>query len=99
MYISLIAEILLAVFAVFGLYAMIRLFVTAHLFPAAIYITVELRWGIEAEDLPLLLDRARERLFFCGSDRLLAMVDPRLSENTALLAALREAGVPYFFKE
>ena len=33
MYIELIAEILLAVLAVFGLYAIIRLFVTSRLLP------------------------------------------------------------------
>ena len=45
MYIELIAEILLAVLAVFGLYAIIRLFVTSRLLPTRAGFLVEIREG------------------------------------------------------
>ena len=97
MYIELIAEILLAVLAVFGLYAIIRLFVTSRLLPTRAGFLVEIREGMTAQDIPLLLDRVRDALFLCGTGRIVALVDPALIENTALLDALREEGVTFYF--
>ena len=50
-----------------------------------------------AQDVPLLLDRVRDALFLCGTGRIVALVDPALMENTALLDALREEGVVFYF--
>ena len=97
MYIELIAEILLAVLAVFGLYAIIRLFVTSRLLPMRTGIMIEIREGTTAEDIPLLLDRVRDALFLCGARRIVALVDDSHAENTALLEQLRDANVKYYF--
>ena len=97
MYLSLLAEILLAVFAVFGLYAVIRLFVTSQLSRVAVMLTVIIGEGTEADDLPQLLDRARERLPLSGTAELAALVDPALAQNEALLSRLRAEGVRYYF--
>ena len=97
MYIELIAEILLAVFAVFGLYAVIRLFVTSRLFPTRAGFLIEIREGTMAEDIPLLLSRVKDALFLCGPGRIVALVDPALKDDAALLDALREEDVAFYF--
>ncbi|MBO5327108.1 MAG: hypothetical protein J6A84_03190 [Clostridia bacterium] len=97
MYIELIAEILLALLAVFGLYAMIRLFVTSRLLPTRMGLAIEIRAGTEARDIPFLLDRVRDALFLCGARRIVALVDDSHAENTALLEQLRDANVKYYF--
>ncbi|MBO5355596.1 MAG: hypothetical protein J6B09_05985 [Clostridia bacterium] len=97
MYIELIAEILLAVLAVFGLYAMMRLFVTSRLLPARAGFLIEIREGTTAQDVPLLLNRVKDALFLCGTGRIVALIDLALKEETALLDALREEGVAFYF--
>ncbi|MBQ8356320.1 MAG: hypothetical protein IJX39_00770 [Clostridia bacterium] len=97
LYIQLIAEILLAVLAVFGLYAIIRLFVTSRLSPARMGVVVEIGRDTAAEDIPLLLDRVRDGMFLCGTGRIIALVDPELAENEALLDALRAGGAGFYF--
>ena len=97
MYIELIAEILLALLAVFGLYFAIRLFVTSRLLPTRAGFLIEIREGMTAQDVPFLLDRVKDFLFFCGTGRIVALVDPALKEDAALLDALREGGVTFYF--
>ena len=97
MYFSLLADILLAMLAVFGFYAIIRLFVTSCLSPVTVAVTLEVGAGVEAEDLPMLLERASERLWLCGTDRLLVLLDPALAEKTGILAALQAMEIPYCF--
>lgn len=97
MYIELIAEILLAVLAVFGLYAIMRLFVTSRLLPTRAGFLIEIREGTTAQDVPLLLNRVRDALFLCGTGRIVALIDLALKEETALLDALREEGVAFYF--
>ena len=99
MYLTLIAEIILAVFAVFGIYAMIRLFVTSCLSSSRVSVAIEIREGTEPEDLASLLEEARERMPFCGRCRLVALIEPRMCENTTLLKALEQEGVKCYFLE
>ena len=94
---TMITCILLAVLAVFGLYAIIRLFVTSRLLPTRAGFLVEIREGMTAQDVPLLLDRVRDALFLCGTERIVALVDPSRKEDAALLDALREGGVTFYF--
>lgn len=98
MYIKLIAEIVLAFFAVFGLYALIRLFVTSRLLPTEVSVAVEIGMGTEPSQLPLLLSSAAECAFL-GSRRLIALVDRSLEGEEILLRVLRERGVRIFFVE
>lgn len=97
MYMNLIAEILLAVLAVFGFYALLRIFVVSHLLPTQTGVTVEIRKGTEPEDVPLLLDRVRDGIFLCSFGRIVALVDAELSEDEALLEALRREGAECYF--
>lgn len=98
MYIKQIAEVLLAFFAVFGLYALIRLFVTSRLLPRAVSVAVEIRAGTELSALPLLLRSAADCAFF-GSRRLIALVDRSLAGEDTLLRVLGERGVRVYFVE
>ena len=97
MYMELIAEILLAVLAVFGLYAMIRVFVTSRLAPTGTGVTLEIPEGTLPEDIPFLLDRLRDSIFLCANGRIVALIDGRLAEDTPLLEALRHEGVELYF--
>ena len=96
MYMSVIAEIILAFFAVFGLYALIRLFVTSRLTPREICIAVEIGRETEPQALALLLGIAADRAFFSGR-RLLALVDRALEGDAYLIPLLRDRGIPIFF--
>lgn len=97
MYFSLLADVLLAMLAVFGFYAIIRLFVTSCLSPITVAVALELGAEVEPEDLPVLLERAGERLWLCGTDRLLVLLDPVLMQKPSILEALRALEIPYCF--
>ena len=96
MYIELIAEILVAGLAVFGFYTIIRLFVISHLMPPRAGVVIEIREGTAAQDIPQLLDSARDHLFFCGTRRMVALVDSSLGQDEALLDVLRDANVKFY---
>ena len=97
MYLTLIAEIILAVFAVFGIYAMIRLFVTSCLSSSRVSVAIEIREGTEPEDLASLLEEARERMPFCGRCRLIALMEQGTCKNTMLLKVLEQEGITCYF--
>ena len=97
MYIELIAEILVATLAVFGLYTVLRVFVTSHLLPLRAGAVIEIRAQIQPQEISLLLDRVRDHLFFCGMRRIVALVDDSLMEDAALLDALRARNVKIYF--
>ncbi len=97
MYIELIAEILLALFAVFGFYAMIRIFVVSRLLPAKTGIAVEIPKGTEPDDVPFLLDRVRDGVFLCACGRMVALVDAEMAADAPLLEALRREDVELYF--
>lgn len=96
MYTKLIAEILLAFFAVFGLYALIRLFVTSRCLPREIGAAVEIRQGMDMSELPLLLRSVADCAFLCGG-RFWALVDASLAGDAPLLRVLREQGARICF--
>jgi hypothetical protein len=95
-YFGLIAEILLSVLAVFGLYTLMRAWVTFCLLPEEIGTFVRIAADIGAEEVPLLLDRAREAAPFGASRRLVALVDATLAENEAIRSILQAEGVTLY---
>ena len=56
----LIAEIVISLFAVFGLYAAVRFFCTLLLAPKCLTVALEVKEPVGAEEAALLLCRARE---------------------------------------
>ena len=82
----LLAEIVLSVLAVFGLYVLM------HLLLGDKRVTVALEIGKETDpaDVPGLLLRARESYFLPGCERVVALVDCDCANDTALLFALEE---------
>ena len=56
MYIKTAAEISLAVFAVFGLYALLRIFVTARFLPVEAGLVVRVPATTQAAQVPMLLE-------------------------------------------
>ena len=98
MYLKLIAELILAVLAVFGLYAILRLVVSPRLPPTA-YIALRLHGGVTPEEIPYLLACARDRLFLCSRSRLVVLLDASMKHNKALLDALQAGGAGFYFVE
>ena len=99
MYFGLIAEILLAVLAVFGLYTLMRAWVTFCLLPEEIGAFVRITADIGAEEVPLLLARARDAVPFGASRRLAALVDAASAQNEAILSILQAEGVTLYVVE
>lgn len=97
MYMELIAEILLALFAVFGFYVLIRLFVISHLSVSNMCAAVEIGKDIELEDIPMLIGRVRDRMFLCATGRIIALVDASLAKNGEIVQCLRESGAECYF--
>jgi len=56
----LIAEIVISLFAVFGLYAAVRFFCTLLLAPKSLVVALEVEGPVGSEEAALLLCRARE---------------------------------------
>ncbi|MBQ9098138.1 MAG: hypothetical protein IJY50_01760 [Clostridia bacterium] len=89
MYFTLIAEILLALLAVFGLYVLIRILFFSHSIGVAATVAVEIGADLPLEEIPELLDRAADAAFLCGARRMIALVDESRSQEEPLLTALR----------
>lgn len=94
MYFTLIAELLLGVLAVFGLYLLLRGCLTATL----VVVALELTEQTEAHEIPRLLAHARECCMF-GYVRMIALLPATQRENQPLLEALRQEGVAIRFIE
>lgn len=92
MFFALLAEILLGVLAVFGVYMLLR----TLLLPSPIRMVLELPANIAVEEIPLLVDEAREACFFARM-RMVALLLPEQRENQALLEALRGENIEIYF--
>ena len=88
-----ILELLLAVFAVFGFYMLVRLLLLSHALAHRV-ILLYLPADTVPEALPGLLEQARAHTALCTERGVVALVCRDASE--ALLNALREANIPYY---
>ena len=64
--------------------------------PVRACMAVKIEAETEAEDIPFILNRVRDGMFFC-STRIVALVDPALAQNQPLLDALRAEGAELYF--
>ena len=91
------AEIVLAVLAVFGLYAVFRLIVSAFFAPPDLAVALEIRRPLNEEETTALLSFAREHFFVRGVGRTVALIDASLVGQTALRERLEAAGAACFY--
>ncbi len=97
MYMKTVAEISLAVFAVFGLYALLRIFVTARFLPAEAGLVIRIPATTQATQIPLLLETTRSSTLFFAGARVIALVER--GTDDAVLQALRYYHAHYYFIE
>lgn len=91
--VSLLAELLLALLAVFGLYALLRVLLTARALSFAALV-LHIPADTAPEALPQLVRHAREQNVFCAGARLIALVERGADER--LLSALKAANLTYY---
>ena len=97
MYLKIAAEIALAVLAVFGLYALLRLLVTARFCALEVHWVLYVMRDMTAAQLDELLQAAREERFFYPNAPLLLLVQRGICEET--LRFLKEQGIPFYIVE
>ena len=97
MYIKTLAEISLAVFAVFGLYALLRIFVAARFLPANAGLVIKIPATTKPCEIPFLLEKTRAQTLFFAGARVIALVER--GADDAVLHALQEGRAHYYFIE
>ena len=95
MYIKTAAEISVAIFAVFGLYALLRIFVAARFLPVHAGLILHIGADTKPCDVPALLEKVREDRFFFSHARVIALVERGACED--VIAALEQCGAAYYF--
>lgn len=88
----LVAEIFLALFAVFGLYAAVRLLAILLFSPQGLGVVLEFAEKPSEEELAAALYRAREGFLVRGTGRLVVLLDVAMVGERALIAALENEG-------
>ena len=91
------AEILIALLAVFGLYAILHLVLSHLLAPADTGVAIEIRHPLDEEQVAALLSGARDSFFFRGNGRVVALLDVSLRQNKPIHRQLTAAGVVCFY--
>ncbi len=88
----LVAEIFLALFAVFGLYAAVRFLAILLFSPHGMGIVLEFAEKPGEEELKAALCRAREGFFLRSTGRLVVLLDTALAGDRALISVLENEG-------
>lgn len=91
------AEIIMAVLAVFGLYAVFRVIVSAFFAPPDLSVALEIRRPLDEAETAALLSFARENFFVHGNGRTVALIDASLSGHADLRRNLEAAGAACFY--
>lgn len=97
MILKIVADVLLAVFAVFGFYAALRLLVAFFASPANLSVALEILCAEDAENIDCLLSAARENFYFRRGDSLVVLLDAALSSDTELLEKLKRKNATIHF--
>ncbi len=93
-----IAEILLSLFAVFGLYAAVRLLVFCTVREAKnLIVAFEIDGATPPSAWQIRLFNAREQAAFFPGHRVVALVDEQLEGHKQITLFLESVGVPYYY--
>lgn len=88
MVLRIVVDILIAFFAVFGVYAALRLVLALFLSPAGLGVALEITTKEDAENVDLLLLAAKENFYLRSNGTLIALVDDSLAGNRELIEKL-----------
>lgn len=97
MILGVVADILLAVFAVFGFYAALRLLIAFFASPANLSVALEIRSAEDAKNIDCLLSAARENFYLRRGDALVVLLDNALSEDAELMEKLKKRNATIHF--
>ena len=92
----LLAEMILALLAVFGLYAAVRLLAATAFLPRALSVCLELDRTVDEEEAAHLLSLAREACFFRRC-RVVVLIDATLPNAAPMRAFFEDRGATCYF--
>ena len=95
----LVAEILISLFAVFGLYAAVRFFCLYLFAPHQLGVSIEIGEEITAEQAAYLVCRARERTLYMRYGHVVACIDRRLKNAEEIAVYFLDLGITCYFIE
>lgn len=95
----LIAEIVLSLFAVFGVYAAVRLLFTAIFMPAEYGVAIEITEEIDEKTAEMLLESARDGFWFPGNGRVVVLMESDLPGAMALYEFFEERNAVCYLTE
>ena len=96
MYFRIAAEVVLALFAVFGLYSAVRLLIQKLFGDKRIFLTVEILTKEEARLAEALIREALGTIFITASSRLAVIVSEELSKDASLVDAVARYGAELY---
>lgn len=99
MYFRIAAEIILAVFAVIGLYASVNFFVQKFFSDKRIFLTVEILDNDDARDAEALIREALGSFLAIASARIAVMISAELADNDRLMETVEKYGVECYIIE
>ncbi|MBQ3056676.1 MAG: hypothetical protein IJC95_04235 [Clostridia bacterium] len=88
----LFAEIVISLFAVFGLYAAVRFFCACALLPKELAVSLEISRSVGAEEAAFLFCRAREYTPLPRGDRVVVLVHEAVEDADAVAAHFTRLG-------
>ena len=88
----LLAEIVISLFAVFGLYAAVRFFCACALAPKELVVSLELSCSVSAEEAAFLFCRAREYTLLPRQGRIVVIVHEDVEDAEAVAAHFIKLG-------
>lgn len=97
MVLEIVLDILIAFFAVFGVYAALRLILALFMSPAELGVALEITTVEDAENVDFLLLAAKENFYLRSNGKLIALVDTSLAGNRELIEKLEERHVKIHF--
>ncbi|MBQ9778985.1 MAG: hypothetical protein IJW22_08710 [Clostridia bacterium] len=93
MYVKIAAELALAALSVFGLYALLRLLVTARFSPARVRLLLQVMPEMTVQQVTELIQIARDERFFYPDAPLFVLV--REGADTGVIQLLQEQGIDF----
>ncbi len=96
MYFMIAAEVILAMFAVFGVYSAARLIMQKFFSDKRIFLAIEIKTKDDARCAEGLIKEALGIYYLSSSERIGVILARELSENAELIEAIERYGVEYY---
>ena len=97
MYFRIAAEVILAIFAVFGLYSAVRIFAQKFFSDKRIFLAIEIKTEDDVLLAEGLIKEALGIYYLLPSARIAVLASKELEKNTELVELFLQYGVEYYF--